>query len=182
MNFHTAFNELMGGAAEPFSAAELTNQWAISSNITPGPLELETFHSWLELEFFCIPVPVCFTVKPVSLDKCKKIFRRFNVLFISSEHNQPNTALFTKGQNLRFRALHDWHHIRANSDSTLIGEIIAFKEAKRTAPAFIHWILFSEIVMQAAVKIHTGNFPAQKLVKHPKFWPARRPAKHGGAK
>jgi len=182
MTFHTALNELMGGGSEPLSAAELTNQWLISSNITPGPLELETFHSWLELEFLCIPVPICFTIKPVSLDKCRKIFRRFNVLFVSSEHNNPNTALLTKGQNLRFRALHDWHHIKVNSDSTLTGEIIAFNEAKRTAPAFIHWILFSEIVMQAAVKVHSGVFPAQKLVKHPKFWPARRPTNHRRAK
>lgn len=182
MAFHTAFNELMGGAVEPPSAAELTNQWFIASNITPGPLELETFHAWLELEFFCIPVPICFTAKPVSLDKCKRIFKRFNILFISSEHNEPNIAILSKSQNLRFRALHDWHHVRAKSDSTLTGEIIAFNEAKKTAPAFIHWILFSEIVMQAAVTIHTGSFPEQKLVKHPSFWPARRHAKLGGAK
>jgi hypothetical protein len=172
MKFHDAFNGLMD-EAEP-SAAELANQWAISSNVILSPLELETFHSWLELEFFCIPVPVCFTAKPVSLDKCKKIFKRFNVLFISSEHNEPNTALFTKGQNLQFRALHDWHHIKANSDSTLNGEIIAFKEAKKTASAFIHWLLFSEIVMQAAVKIHTGFFPVQKLVKHVELFPIKR--------
>jgi len=172
MTFHDAFNGLMG-EADP-SAAELADQWSISSNVTPSSLELEIFHSWLELEFFCIPVAVYFTAKPVSLDKCKKIFKRFNVLFISSEHNEPNTALLTKGQNLRFRALHDWHHIRASADSTLPGEIIAFREAKKTAPAFIHWLLFSEIVMQAAVRIHTGSFPVQKLVKHVELFPIKK--------
>jgi len=148
----------------PRDAATIAEQWLKAPNKSPGPLELETFHSWLELEFFCIPVPLYFTIKPVSLDKCKKIFRRFNLLFVSSEHNNPNTALLTKGQNLRFRALHDWHHIMADSDASFEGECIAFNQAIKTAPKFIHWILFSEIIGQAAVAIVTGKFSAQKLV------------------
>ncbi len=151
------------------SLPDLAKLWSISPNAIPTPLELDCFHTWLDLEYFCIPAPVCFTAKPVSLDKCKQIFKRFNVLFVSSEHNEPNTRLFTKVQNLRFRALHDWHHIQANADATLTGEVIAFYEARKTAPAFIHWILFSEIVLQAAVAIHTGSFPEQKLVKHPEL-------------
>lgn len=148
----------------PRDAATIAEQWLNAPSRIPGAAELEVFHRWLDREFINIPPFVVFTPKPVSLDRCKKIVKRCDTLFVTSQHNSPNCALFTERQNLQFRALHDWHHILAGSDASFEGECISFNQAIKTAPKFIHWILFSEIIGQAAVAIVTGKFPAQKLV------------------
>ena len=41
----------------------------------------------------------------------------------------------------------------------------AFTAASESAPESIRWILFSEIVLQAAAMIHTGQFQRQKLIR-----------------
>jgi hypothetical protein len=45
------------------------------------------------------------------------------------------------------------------------GEILTYFIAQKSAPVAIHWLLFSEIILQAATAIHTGKFAPQKLVK-----------------
>ena len=68
-------------------------------------------------------------------------------------------------ENSQFRAVHDWHHVTSGADSTFKGELAAYQQAISTAPKEIWWILFSEIVLQAATAIATGEFAAQKLVR-----------------
>ena len=67
--------------------------------------------------------------------------------------------------NKMFRAVHDWDHIQHGCGFDLGGETQAFTATAATAPDSIRWILYSEIVLQAAAAIHTGEFQRQKLVK-----------------
>jgi hypothetical protein len=77
-----------------------------------------------------------------------------------------NTHPFlTPAQNVKFRAIHDWHHIEISRDDSLEGEHATYCHAASIAPRDIGWILFSEIVLQAAAAIHFGDFQPQKLVK-----------------
>lgn len=91
-------------------------------------------------------------------------YQQFRELRISTANNSSH-PVWTPNQNLMFRAIHDWHHIKTGDGFDMLGEIQAYCEAVKTAPQSIHWILFSEIVLQAAVAIHTGAFPSQKLVR-----------------
>jgi ubiquinone biosynthesis protein Coq4 len=85
------------------------------------------------------------------------------VLFVSIE--SISHPFLTDVENALFRAVHDWHHILMDADSTLNGEIATFKHACTTAPREIWWMLRSEIVLQAAACIATGEFQPQKLVR-----------------
>lgn len=128
----------------------------------PTSYEKILFDLWLNWQFDSIPLPVRFTDDEVSPELLIDTYIRTGDLLISSANNQ---SVWTHAQNLMFRAVHDWHHIKAKAKFDLIGEIQAYGEAVKTAPESIHWIFFSEIVLQAATAIHTGTFPVQKLVK-----------------
>jgi ubiquinone biosynthesis protein Coq4 len=67
--------------------------------------------------------------------------------------------------NAKFRAVHDWHHIIGGADDSMKGEILTYFIARESAPVATHWLLFSEIILQAATATHTGKFAPQKLVK-----------------
>ena len=84
-------------------------------------------------------------------------------LLVSTAHNfHPHWMPL---QNKMFRAVHDWDHIHNGCGYDLAGETAAYEAAMTTAPESIRWILYSEIVLQAAAAIHTGSFQRQKLVR-----------------
>jgi hypothetical protein len=85
------------------------------------------------------------------------------VLLVSDAHSEH--PFLSVADNVRFRAVHDWHHISLNAGFCMAGELATFKQALMTAPKSIWWILFSEIVLQAAACIHTGEFQPQKIVR-----------------
>ena len=167
MTFHPVDSRFLISDPKTYPLRLLAQTYCQNKNTDPDRVELEVFHKWLHNQYFTIPVCTYFVRRSISLDRCKYLFNKFNILVITSEHNEPNEILFTKRENLQFRAVHDYHHIIGNSGSDFAGEYASFLTAANTAPAFIHWILFSEIVLQAAVTINTGNFPPQKIVK---FW------------
>jgi hypothetical protein len=103
-----------------------------------------------------------------------------NHLFVFSlfcEH-----PLISPTTNQKFRAVHDIRHHFADGDTTnfdLDGEFFAYQRAKdglfsylwkyESAPTLeiypiLDKILFSEIVLQASVKLFTGEFADQKIV------------------
>lgn len=143
-------------------ASALAGLYQQGEHTEPTPHELSLFGLWLNKQFDSIPHPVRFSKDEVSPELLIDTYIRTGDILISSANNQ---SVWSHAQNLMFRAVHDYHHIKAKARFDLIGEIQAYGEAAKTAPKSIHWILFSEIVLQAATAIHTGTFPVQKLVK-----------------
>ena len=131
--------------------------------VTPWGSELASLRAWIGREFAAIPCKVEFWQGDISLAECKEHFCKSGILNISIAHNSH--PLLSKADNAKFRAIHDWHHIETSADDGLAGEFATFEHAVRMAPKCIHWILFSEIVLQAAAAVYFGEFQAQKLVK-----------------
>jgi hypothetical protein len=133
--------------------------------VIPTDRELALLNAWIDAEFRQIPVPVRFTAADVDLPQMLATLRSTGELLISIAHNShPFLEGFT---NAKFRAVHDWHHVATGADSTFAGEFAAFVHAAQHAPSEIRWILFSEITLQAAACIATGEFQPQKLVRVP---------------
>ena len=147
------------------SVALFSDAYLDGSPCTPSAAELLTLNTWIESEFLAIPCLVKFWTGDVSLADCKAEFTKSGTLNVSTAHNHhPH---LTKSANAKFRAVHDWQHIVLSADDSFDGEFSTWWN--NNAPDSIQWILFSEIVLQVAVAIHTGKFPAQKLVKYSDF-------------
>lgn len=143
----------------------LAQAYIKGENLHPRTDQITAFRDWIDLEFENISHTVRFTNKNITLAECKRKFNQTKILNISST-NSIHPILSIR-DNLKFRAIHDYSHIKLNCDDSFAGEYLTFLNCY--APQSIHWILFSEIILQAAVTISTGNFPAQKIVK---FWGA----------
>lgn len=135
-----------------------------AAECTPSSYEIAALKRWINEQFWQLPVPVDFHYEEIDLPLTATIFENSGILAISVLHNSHPYLSFT--DNARFRAIHDWHHIQCGADSTMRGEIATFRHAKSTAPKSIHWLLFSEIVLQVAACLHNGGeFQAQRFVK-----------------
>jgi hypothetical protein len=143
-------------------ASTLASVYQNGNHTEPSAAERDAFMAWLEDQFNTITSPVFFTDREVSPDLLMHTYLQRRVLLISSANND---SVWPPLHNLMFRAVHDWHHISGGCDFTLDGEIQAYVMASKTAPESIHWILFSEIILQAATAIHTNKFPDQKLCR-----------------
>lgn len=128
----------------------------------PSPAEVSELKLWIDSEFENLPCPVDFWYEEIDLAMANRIYQNSGVLAISVLNN--GHPFLTFRENAKFRAIHDWHHIAHKIDSTLSGEIQAYKIARKSAPRAIWWLLHSEIVLQAAACIHFGDFQAQKFV------------------
>jgi hypothetical protein len=153
--------------AESMATGMFATLYRDSAETIPTPFELASLKTWIESEFNAIPCEVKFWTGDISLAECKANFSRYGVLNISTAHNHH--PYLTAAQNSKFRAVHDWHHILIGADDSLSGEQATYFHAKNRAPKSIGWILFSEIVLQAASAIYFGEFKAQKLVKIESF-------------
>jgi hypothetical protein len=129
----------------------------------PTSREIASLRRWIDGEFSRITAPVIYVPLDLDLPDAVAHLRDHGVLIISTAHNDDHPIL-TPAENARFRAVHDWHHIRHGLDSSLSGEIAAYKVARRSAPRHIWWLLHSEIVLQAAAALATGAFQAQRTV------------------
>jgi hypothetical protein len=128
----------------------------------PTNTEISVFIAWIDAEYKRISVEIEYTNSDFDLPETIEYFRKFNRLKISTAHNSHPYLTFS--QNAKFRSVHDWHHIMGGYDSTLTGEILAYKLARQSAPRTIWWLLHSEIVLQAAACIASGSFQPQKFV------------------
>lgn len=131
--------------------------------VIPTAFELATFKTWIDVEFNALPCEVKFWSGDISLSECRAEFIKSGALNVSTANSSH--PFLTDHQNARFRAVHDWHHLETGADDSLNGEHSTFCHAAAIAPHSITWILFSEIVLQAAAYIYFGEFQAQKLVK-----------------
>jgi hypothetical protein len=141
----------------------LATSYRDGAAITPTTFEIASLKTWIDTEFNAIPCAVRFWSGDIGLAECKAAFAQFGVLNISTANNIH--PFLTPAQNAKFRAIHDWHHIEIGAPASLEGEYATYCHAASIAPHSIGWMLFSEIVLQAAAAIHFGDFQAQKLVK-----------------
>lgn len=146
--------------------ARIYGQWYLDgSPMTLTLAERKAFEAWVWEQFRAIPCPVRFTDQDVTLAECKETFKTCGILRVSVAHNFH--PFWSESINGMFRAVHDWHHIMIGADDSLEGEIKTYRHARNSAPDCIGWILRSEIVLQAAACILTGEFQPQKLVFGP---------------
>jgi hypothetical protein len=144
---------------------KLARAFIAGAAVIPTDRELALLNTWIEAEFRAIPVLVRFTAADVDLPEMIENLRATGELLISIAHNShPFLEGFT---NAKFRAVHDWHHVVTGADSSFAGELTTFEHAAKHAPKEIRWLLFSEIALQAAACIATGEFQPQKLVRMP---------------
>lgn len=144
-------------------ANRLASLYLAAPAAEPSAAELSALRQWIAAEFAAIPPKVRFTADDVPPELMTDVYRELGMLLISTAHNSH--PLLTEQQNAQFRAVHDWHHVRAGAGFDMAGEIQAFKTAAQSAPMAIRWMLHSEIVLQAAACIATGKFQPQKLVR-----------------
>ena len=150
-------------ASAPTLARTLAAEYLQAPAAVPTDRELAMLRGWIRAEFQRIPVMVRFEGADVDLPEMLQRWEASGVLFISIE--SISHPFITDTENALFRAVHDWHHIVVDADSTLNGEMLTFEHACSTAPSEIHWMLRSEILLQAAACIATGEFQPQKLVR-----------------
>jgi hypothetical protein len=139
----------------------LAQAYATGADCPPTAAELHTLNSWIDSEFNSLPCKVQFWTGDVTLAECRAAFNSSGVLNISIASNSH--PYLTKSANAKFRAIHDWAHIELGADDSFNGEWATWEN--NNAPDSIQWILFSEIVLQAAAAIHFGSFQIQKFVK-----------------
>lgn len=84
--------------------------------------------------------------------------QRLNVSGLNCQH-----PVFDKRTNIRFRVLHDIAHCVVNADFSEAGEYSVFVHQSHGLSQELQRALYTEIVIQAAYKIHFGEFPQQKL-------------------
>ena len=130
--------------------------------VEPTKFEVSLFAAWVDTRFACIGHRVDFICEDVSPALCGSHYRACGRLLISTANNTDN--LWGEAVNARFRAVHDFDHFNTGARFDLDGEVSAYCAAAETAPREILWILYSEIVLQAAACIYTGRFNEQKLV------------------
>lgn len=143
--------------------ATLANQYLTGQAVTPSPFEILSFNQWVEQRFTMISHWVSFVDREVSPEEMEADWDLHAKLTISTAHNEH--PFWSAETNAKFRAIHDWDHVHGGFSFGLAGEVCAAGYAMSTAPEPIKWILWSEIALQAAAAIHTGEFQEQKLVR-----------------
>ena len=143
--------------------AQLAATYIRGKGSRPTSEEYSTFSNWVGLKFGRIRHLVDFTDREVTPRIMQIHWELWGRLLISTAHNvHPHWLPFL---NAQFRAIHDWDHIQHGLGFDIDGESAACDAACDSAPESIHWILRSEILLQAAAAIHTGQFQRQKLVR-----------------
>ena len=145
------------------NTATLADQYINGQAVKPTAKEVATFADWVNDRFERIARYVQFTPDEVAPERMEHYWQHYAILLISTAHNEH--PFWEGGVNARFRAIHDWDHIHGSLGFDMAGELTAAGYAMSTAPKSIHWILWSEVALQAAAAIHTGEFQPQKLVR-----------------
>ena len=150
-------------AGTPTLAAMLAAEYLRAPAAVPTDRELAMLRGWIAQQFQRIPFCVSFQDSDIDLPEAVALQAESGVLWVSTASIAH--PFLTDRENALFRAVHDAHHIAIGADSTLNGEILTWEHACSTAPVEIWWMLRSEIVLQAAACITTGEFQPQKLVR-----------------
>ena len=143
--------------------SQAANAYLTGSHCEPTLDEKQAFLGWLADQYDAIKASVRFTPSEVDPAQLKLRYANTGHILISTAHN--DSPWLSGASNAHFRAVHDWHHLEHGLGFDVDGEHAAYLVAISSAPKAIHWILRSEIYLQAAACIETGTFQPQKLVK-----------------
>lgn len=143
--------------------SQAANDYLTGKHCEPTPAERQAFLAWLDDQYDAIKANVRFTPSEVDPTQLKLRYESTGQILISTAHNE--SPWLDRASNAHFRAVHDWHHLQHDLGFDVEGEHAAYLVAIASAPKSIHWILRSEIFLQAAACIETGSFQPQKLVK-----------------
>jgi hypothetical protein len=143
--------------------SQAANAYLTGSHCEPTQDEKQAFLSWLASQYNAIKADVRFTPSEVDPAQLKMRHANTGQILISTAHNE--SPWLDRASNAHFRAVHDWHHLQHGLGFDAEGEYAAYLVAINSAPKAIHWILRSEIYLQAAACIETGTFQPQRLVK-----------------
>ena len=145
------------------SISSAATSYINGKHVYPTPVERMWFSAWLNEAYAEIVTTVRYTPQEVDPVQLKIRYENTGDILVSTAHN--NSPWLDKKENIHFRAVHDWHHLQYNHAFDCAGEYMVFEAASSLAPVQIHWILKSEIWLQAAARHCLGRFPEQKLVR-----------------
>jgi hypothetical protein len=147
----------------------LAKAYKTGDSCTPRKQALATLHTLIGLEFInvaCSGIQLQYVKgQPYSdFEDAKHEVQNTNILRISTDHN--DSIILDSSTNLKFRVVHDWHHLILNAPFTMAGEFRTAQYFMSLTPTLeVKQILFSEIALQAAYALEYGKFaPIQKLV------------------
>ena len=151
----------------PYTCESLAKYYLAADPSPVSETELDTFRTWIFREFHNhrLGNVLLLTDDDVTPEQMLANWHSKGTLLISTAHSEH--PFLSVSDNVRFRAVHDFHHICGCCGFDFKGEHQTYVMASKSAPESIKWILFSEIVLQASACIWTGEFQAQKLVKYP---------------
>lgn len=152
----------------------------VTRELTGGTLT--ELYNYVESEFShlskIVPVIQC-VPEDVNCDRVRAEYESTGVLLVSSLHD--NSELFRLNNlNLKFRAIHDYHHITKGFQCDFAGEFQSFMAhciginedltGAKELSLMARNVLFSEIVLQACFALYFGDFPpVQKVVLFDSF-------------
>ena len=129
----------------------LALQYIQGEAVQPTASEVATLERWINRRFQRIEQLVWFTSDDVSPAEFLQTWEIQGRMLISTAHSEG--LPWTEATNAKFRAVHDWDHLRTGAGFDIDGEVSAYCAAAETAPESILWMLYSEIVLQAAACI-----------------------------
>ena len=143
---------------------ELASLYLMGEHVMPTQWEIDQFRVWIFREFHrhALANVLWVTDDDVTPERMLSSWENNSSLVVSAAHSDHPFLSVT--DNVRFRAVHDWHHVKYGHGFDFIGERGTYLTAIKSAPSHIHWLLFSEILLQASACIVTGKFQPQKTV------------------
>ena len=131
--------------------------------VQPTKDEINGLHSFIVNQYDQLPVLCRFVPEEVTPEAMIHHHKTTGELIISTLYTDH--PYLNADQNCMLRAVHDWHHLSQGFGFDFIGELSAATYIVSLAPKYIQWMLFSEVALQAAASIYTGEFQPQKMVK-----------------
>jgi hypothetical protein len=128
-----------------------------------GAFDVSKFFAVTEAHYAAIPVPVVVVDYQPYHDvyDMAELVKQHGTLHISTLHGP---AYWPPEVTTKTRAVHDWYaHIVPGNNFSWEGEINAYRASLPLYPEDLHWLVYSELILQAA-QILTHHGVDQKIV------------------
>lgn len=97
----------------------------------------------------------------VDVYDMKELVERSGVLYISTLHGPP---YWSYEATIKTRAIHDWYtHVVPGNNFSWEGEVLAYKASLPLFPEDLHWLVYSEVILQVTQLLVHGDVK-QKIV------------------
>lgn len=126
-------------------------------------IDLSRYRAITDELYTTIPVTVAAVNHQPYVDvyDMKELVERSGILYISTLHGPPYWSFET---TIKTRAVHDWFaHIMPGNNFSWEGEVAAYKASLPHFPADLHWLVYSEIILQTTQLLIHGDVQ-QKII------------------